>query len=108
MDLVTDFIEAVVTLLPREAGGRRNPVSPREGSYRPFIGSPDGDRLRVRFIEGPPVLSPGETARVVLEIESRSGAPVLISGAELELFEDGSRVVGLVTVARLWRGALAL
>lgn len=104
---MTDFIEAVVTLLPREAGGRQSPVSPRDGTYRPFIGD-GGARLRVRFIEGPPRLAPGETGRVVLEIESDGAVgAILFSGSELELFEAESRAIGLVTVARLWRGALA-
>ena len=105
---VTDFIEAVVTLLPREAGGRQNPVSPRDGSYRPFIGC-GGERLRVRFIEGPPRLAPGDTGRVVLEVESSEAAgAMLVSGSELELFETDARAIGLVTVARLVRRALAL
>ena len=105
---MTDFIEAVVTLLPREAGGRQNPVSPRDGSYRPFIGS-GGERLRVRFIEGPPRLAPGDTARVVLEIErDDTDRALLFSGSELELFESDAPAIGLVTVARLVRGALAL
>ena len=104
---VTDFIEAVVTLLPREAGGRQNPVSPRDGSYRPFLGSHSGERIRVRFIEGPPKLAPGDTGRVVLEIESAKAA-TLVSGAELELFETDAPAIGLVTVARVVRAALAL
>ena len=104
---MTAFLEAVVTFLPREAGGRQNPVSPREGSYRPFIGSGTA-RLRVRFIEGPPRLEPGDTGRVVLEIEG-DGAPgaLLVSGSELELFESDAPAIGLLTVARVWRGALA-
>jgi len=106
---VTDFIEAVVTLLPREAGGRQNPVSPRDGSYRPYLGSSRGERFPVTFIEGPPTLSPGDTARVVLEIASWDAtAATLVSGAELELFETDASAIGLVTVARVVRAALAL
>ncbi|HSP34620.1 MAG TPA: hypothetical protein VLU46_09925 [Thermoanaerobaculia bacterium] len=105
---MTDFVEAVVTLLPREAGGRQNPIAPRDGSYRPFLGYPGGERLRVRFIEGPPRLAPGDTGRVVLEIESADAGAMLVSGAELELFEANAAAIGLVTVARVVRGALAL
>jgi hypothetical protein len=110
MDRVSDFIEALVTLLPAEAGGRRGVISPRDGSYQPFLRvSGGGPTMRVRFIEGPPTLAPGESDLVVLEVdESEHAGAFLISGAELELFETGSRSVGVVTVARLWRGALAL
>lgn len=106
---MSGFLEAVVTMLPAEAGGRSTPVWPREGSYRPFARSqPGGPLLRVRFIEGPPTLWPGDSGRVVMEIEGAGdGEELLTSGAELELVElDGP--VGLVTVARLWRGALAV
>ncbi|HEY3054061.1 MAG TPA: hypothetical protein VGK04_11810, partial [Thermoanaerobaculia bacterium] len=64
---MSDFLEAVVTMLPREAGGRSSPVSPRDGSYRPFARFlSGGPLLRVRFIEGPPTLAPGDSGRVVL------------------------------------------
>lgn len=105
---MSDFIEAMVTLLPRDAGGRRHPVSPREGSYRPFARvSAGGPLLRVRFIEGPPTLAPGDSDRVVLELETNLPDDELpVSGAELELFEGEPRSVGLLTVGRLWRHAL--
>jgi hypothetical protein len=105
---VSDFVEAVVTLLPSDAGGRRTAVLPRDGSYRPFVRLVSGGPLiRVRFIEGPPTLAPGDSGRVVLEIES-TGAELLVSGAELELIEAEPRAVGLLTVLRLWRRALAV
>ena len=107
MNPVSDFIEAVATLLPCDAGGRHSPVSPRDGSYRPYARfASGGPLLRVRFIEGPPTLAPGDTGRVVLELETIDDEALLVSGAELELFEGGPHAVGLVTVARLWRGAL--
>ncbi len=107
---VSDFVEAVVTLLPPEAGGRRGSISPRDGSYRPFLrAAAGGPMLRVRFIEGPPALAPGDSDLVVLELETADAAgAALVSGAELELLEGGSHAVGLVTVSRLWRGALAI
>ncbi|HEX9161544.1 MAG TPA: hypothetical protein VF980_07530 [Thermoanaerobaculia bacterium] len=104
------FLEAIVTLLPCDAGGRSAPVSPRDGSYRPFVRSAEGGPLlRVRFIEGPPTLAPGDSDRILLELETSDvGDELLFTGAELELLERESRAVGLVTVARLWRGTLAL
>ena len=55
-----DFLEANVLLLPPDAGGRLEPIAPRDGSYRPHVGS-----MRVRFIEGPPMIQPGSSGRVV-------------------------------------------
>jgi hypothetical protein len=54
--------------------------------------------LRVRFIEGPPRLLPGDCAAVVVELE---GITELRTGEELELIEQ-DRVVGLLTICRLW------
>ena len=93
---MVDFIEALVLLLPPEAGGRCEPVAPREGSYRPRIGS-----MHVRFIEGPPSIAPGCSGLVVMEIESAADAD-LISGSELQIMEDG-RVVGMLTVTRRFK-----
>ncbi len=105
---MSDFLEAVVTLLPTDAGGRSNAVSPRDGSYRPFARLPGGALLRLRFIEGPPRLAPGHSGRVVVELEeSVSDVELLTSGAELELVELAGPV-GIVTVSRLWREALAV
>jgi hypothetical protein len=91
-----DFLEAVVFLLPTDAGGLANAIAPREGSYRPKIGS-----LPMRFIEGPPAIEPGQAARVVVEIESADRLQ-LTAGTELEIFEQ-ERVVGILTVTRLCR-----
>jgi len=94
-----DFIEAVVAMLPADAGGRTGVVAPREGSYRPFarIGS---ERLRIRFIEGPPQLAPGRDALVMIEVEtSPDDESLLAPGAELEVIEH-DRLVGLLTVTR--------
>jgi hypothetical protein len=107
---MSDFIEAIVTLLPSEAGGRNDVVLPRDGSYRPFARfCPGGPLLRVRFIEGPPTLGPGDSGRVVLELETPGiDDALLVSGAELELVEFAGSSVGLVTVTRLWREAVAV
>jgi hypothetical protein len=93
------IIEALVTLLPPEAGGRRIPIAPREGSYRPYARLRDA-RIRLRFIEGPPAIAPGETARVVLELEN-AGAMVR-AGDEIELLELSEQSVGLATISRVW------
>ena len=106
---MSDYVEAVVTLFPSDAGGRRTVVLPRDGSYRPFVrlGSA-GPLLRVRFIEGPPVLAPGDSGRIVLEVESAGPFGDFVSGSELELFEAEESSVGLVMVSRLWRDALVV
>jgi len=98
---MTAFLEATALLLPIDAGGRSEPIAPREGSYRPRAGS-----MRVRFIEGPPSLEPGGCARVVLEVEEGVEAD-LTRGSELPIIED-DRIVGMLTVTRLWRSAIAV
>jgi hypothetical protein len=102
-----DFLEALVTLLPAEAGGLQLPIAPRDGSYRPFLAS-SPERIRIRFIEGPPSIAPGQAGRVVVELESplTENSP-LTPGAELDLLEE-DRVVGIFTVARVWRSAIAV
>jgi translation elongation factor EF-Tu-like GTPase len=94
---VSVYVEAMLLLLPPEAGGRSAPVAPREGSYRPFARL--GARMsRARLFEGPPLLAPGDGARVMLELETDAA---IDDGAELELLEHGGRVVGAVTVLRV-------
>ncbi len=98
-----DFLEAVLLLLPTDAGGRLRPIAPREGTYRPIVGS-----MLVRFIEGPPSIEPGGGGRVVVEVETPPFDETdLAPGSELEVIED-ERVVGLLTVTRLWRSALVV
>ena len=99
---MTGYVEAMLLLLPPEAGGRHTPIAPREGSYRPFarLGTAT---IRARLIEGPPLLAPGDEARVVLEIESDE--TTLRPGSELPLFELEDRMVGIVTVLRVCRPA---
>ena len=98
---MSDFIEAIVVMLPREAGGRASAIAPREGNYRPFVRDAEGPLLRVRFIEGPATLAPGDVARVVIEMDSR-GEP-LLPGSELDLLEHEAGKTGVVTVSRVWR-----
>ena len=94
-----DFVEAIVTMLPFEVGGRTSPVMPRHGSYQPFARL--GRTLqRVRFIEGPPVLSPGESARVVLEVDA-DGLRVS-QGTDIDLVELEGQTVGIATILRVW------
>lgn len=93
------YIEAVLLLLPPDAGGRSAPVAPREGSYRPFT-LLDGQLGRARLLEGPPLLAPGDSARVMLELEDGSPA-ALRCGAELQILEHGRRIVGAATVMRI-------
>jgi hypothetical protein len=93
---MVDFLEAVVFLLPTDAGGLAQPIAPRQGSYRPTVGS-----TPMRFIEGPPTIEPGQGGRVVVEVEDASRLQ-LTAGTELEIFEQ-ERVVGILTVTRLCR-----
>jgi hypothetical protein len=99
------YLEAVVSLLPADAGGPRHTIAPRDGSYRPFARACES-RLRIRFIEGPPLLAPGQAARVVVEVES--GGEAIASGAELDLLEHASAPVGILTVLRVMREEVAL
>ena len=95
---MSTFLEAMLLLLPPDAGGRSAPVAPREGSYRPF--ARHGPRVvRACLFEGPPLLGPGEEDRVMLELES--DIDNVHRGAELEILELGERVVGLATVLRV-------
>ncbi len=97
------FLEAVLLLLPPEAGGRLQSIAPREGSYRPQVGS-----MQVRFIEGPPSIEPGQAGRVVVEVESPlTEESQLAPGSELEVIEH-DQLVGILTVTRLWRSAVAV
>jgi hypothetical protein len=106
MIAVSDFLEILVTLLPTDAGGRSSPIAPRDGTYRPVLRSSHGALARVRFLEGPPQIVPGDAALVVAEIEIDSD-DMLRAGAELDLMEPGERQVGLATAIRLWREAVS-
>lgn len=90
-----------MTLLPVEAGGRPSAIRPRDGSYRPFAIADDGARIRIRIIEGPPLIAPGGNGRVVAEIESMSAT--LSAGAELTLVEHDDRSVGILMITRFCR-----
>jgi hypothetical protein len=94
------YVEAMLLLLPADVGGRTAPVAPREGSYRPFTRIGD-HASRLRVLEGPPRVAPGEEARVVAELED--DATHVIPGIELRLFEHDEQVVGLMTVMRVCR-----
>lgn len=88
-------------MLPPEAGGRLSPFAPRDGSYQAFIRVRDEKTmLRVRFIEGPPVIAPGDSARVVVELENERDRVRLSMGTELELLDLDARTVGYLTVGR--------
>lgn len=95
---VSSYVEATLLLLPPDAGGRTAPVAPRDGSYRPFAWI-DRHLTRLRLLEGPSRIDPGEEARVVLEIESDV---TMERGVELRVMESGERIVGIATVLRVW------
>ncbi|HEX2059172.1 MAG TPA: hypothetical protein VHK90_00380 [Thermoanaerobaculia bacterium] len=96
------FVEALMLLLPADAGGRTMPVAPRDGSYRPYVAAADFV-TRARVFEGPPRLAPGDEARVMLEIESDS-----LDTDELQVLEHDHRLVGIVTVLRICRSSTAV
>lgn len=99
IERMSAFIEATLLLLPADVGGRSTAVAPRDGSYRPFAWI--AERLtRIRLLEGPPRLAPGEEARVVLEIEADVD---VIHGEELRVVELDDRVVGVARVDRVCR-----
>ena len=95
------FIEATLLLLPTDAGGRTTAIRPRDGSYRPFAFL-DERRIRIRLLEGPAQLAPGDEARVMLEIEEDVS---VLRGEELRVVELDDRLVGLATVVRVCRTA---
>jgi hypothetical protein len=103
---MSHFLEAIALLLPSDAGGRLAAVSPRDGSYRPFARAAES-RLRIRMIEGPALLAPGQSARVVVEVESGE-IESLMPGAELDLLEYDEAPIGILTVLRVLRTALAV
>ena len=99
---MNDFLEAHVVLIPSEAGGRGDAIAPRAGDYRPFVKSAAGAMLRLRFIEGPPRIAPGQEGRVVAELETPVADDALFApGAELDVVEH-ERVVGILTVDRFF------
>ena len=99
-----NIVEAYVAFLPTDAGGRAHPIAPREGTYRPHARLAVGEPLlRVRFIEGPPLIAPGQEARVVVEVEDDGR---MASGCELDVLES-DRVVAVMTVGRVFRTSLS-
>lgn len=99
------FLEAMLLLLPPDAGGRGAPIAPRDGSYRPFARH-GGRVVRARLFEGPPRLLPGEEDRVMIELES--GIDSIRSGAEMQILEHEERVVGVLTVLRVCRSPVTV
>lgn len=103
---MSNFLEAMLTLLPAEVGGRASHISPRDGSYRPFASNADGARLQIRVIEGPPSIAPGHGGRVVVELDAAPDESLFVAGSEFDLIEH-ERCVGILTVTRLWRAVPA-
>jgi hypothetical protein len=103
--VMSTFLEALLLLLPPEAGGRTSPVAPREGSWRPFAHL-NGETSRALLIEGPPSLAPGDAARVVLELEGPAGS--VAPDSEFALYERDERLVGVVTVLRVCRASTSV
>jgi len=96
---MSDFVEAVIALIPFDLGGRASAIYPRHGTYRPLLQTPGGQRVPIVIIEGPPSIAPGHQDNVVIEVETLAS---LAPGVELDIIEDG-RCVGILRVERVCR-----
>jgi len=104
---VSEFVELFVTFLPSDAGGRTDPIAPRDGTYRPVLRARHGASARVIFLEGPPQIAPGDGAIVVAQFEER-GDEALVAGDDLDVVEPGERLVGLATLMRVMRPVISV
>ncbi len=62
------MVKRLVATVTIDLQGRRTPIQPRAGTYRPHL-VPDGSSsmLGVQFVNGPESLSPGDTGEVEIE-----------------------------------------
>src|SRR5258708_20291555 len=70
--MASEFLEAFVSMLPVNAGGRSGTIAPRHGSYRPFArhtASARSTMLRIRFMQGPPLLAPRASQTLLIELQ---------------------------------------
>jgi hypothetical protein len=103
---MTEYVEALLTMLPATKGGRASPIYPRgvaAGShYMPhFRVGETGEYLGVAFVGGPECLSPGESAIVTVTLfyAGRVDYSQLVPGASFSVLE-GNRVVAHGEVLR--------
>ena len=99
---MTDWLEVRLQLKPPEQGGRKTPVLPRGGNYKPhFRVSAGSEALGVAFTDGPPeVVADAEvtvTVALIYDVDYASLQP----GTAFEVLE-GLRVIGAGHVVRRW------
>jgi len=99
---VTDWLEVRLQLKPPERGGRKTPVLPRGGHYKPhFRVSAGSEALGVAFTDGPPEVVAGAEATVTVALIYDVDYSALQPGAAFEVLE-GLRVIGAGHVVRRW------
>ena len=89
-------INAIITLLPAESGGRTTPTTAVACHYRPHLRvEPNGPYMGVCLIAGPERLYPGDEATVTMALVYYGSVDysALASGASFEILE-GPTVVG--------------
>jgi len=96
-----EFIEADVTLLPTEQGGRKHAITP--GVYRPHLrNDPNGELLGVQFIEGDS-LAPGGRGVWIAELmytDTGIDYSSLVPGSLSEIIEG--HAIGHARVIHRW------
>jgi len=99
---VTDWLEVRLRLKPLEQGGRKTPVLPRGGYYKPhFRVSAGSEALGVAFTDGPPEVVAGAEATVTVALIYDIDYSALQPGTAFEVLE-GLRVIGAGHVVRRW------
>ncbi len=78
--------------------GRRSPIAPRWGSYRPHV-VPEGSdsMLGIQFVDGPESIAPGESGEIVFECIYDISYDELQPGVRFAIVE-GPKRVGVGTV----------
>lgn len=91
-------VEAEITLLPTEHGGRASAV---QSGYRPqfYYDGHDWDAIH-SYPDGPEV-RPGDTARVYLSFLSPNEHVGRLHAGKVFLLREGNRVVGYGTITRI-------
>ena len=99
---MTDWLEVRLQLKPPEQGGRKTPVLPRGGYYKPHFRVSAGSKaLGVAFTDGPPEVVTGAEATVTVALIYDIDYSALQPGTAFEVLE-GLRVIGAGNVVRRW------
>ena len=99
---MTDWLEVRLQLTPAERGGRKTPVLPRGGHYKPHLRVAAGSELLgVAFTDGPPEVLTGVEATVTVALIYDLDYSALQPGTHFEVLE-GLTVIGAGKVVRRW------